>query len=88
MTLEKEQAYFAQIKERLLEHYAGKVALIYDGALVGVWDSQERAYIAGIEKFGNVPFLIKHIIDEDPVESIPTLFIGLTQNADIPPQLC
>ena len=78
MALEREQAFFAENKDNLLEHHEGKFALIYGSELVGVWDSKENAYVNGIERLGNVSFLIKRIVAEDPVEVIPALYIGAT----------
>ena len=76
MALEREYAFFAENKDSLLEHHEGKFALIYGDSLIGVWDSKENAYNEGIEQLGNVAFLIKHIVAEDAVESIPALFVG------------
>ncbi len=77
MVLAKEYEYFASVKDELLKHYEGKFALIYGSELVGIWDSQATAYRNGIERFGNVPFLIKHIVAEDAIESVPALFSGV-----------
>ena len=72
-----ELEFFQANKADLLKHYEGKFALVYGSALIGVWDSQASAYSNGIERFGNVRFLIKQILLEDPLESVPALFIGV-----------
>ena len=77
MILAKEYEYYASVKDELLKHYQGKFALIYGSELVGIWDSQENAYINGIERFGNVSFLIKHIVADEAIESVPALFLGV-----------
>ena len=77
MVLEKEQELFNQLKGDLLEHHKGKFVLIYGSSLIGIWDSQKNAYLNGIEQFGNVPFLIKQVVTEDPTEIVPALFIGV-----------
>ena len=77
MVLAKEYEYYASAKDELLKHYQGKFALIYGSELVGIWDSQENAYINGIERFGNVSFLIKHIVADEVVESVPALYLGV-----------
>ncbi len=76
MTLEREQEFFSQVKDDLLKHHERKYALIYNAELISVWDSPESAYRDGIGRFGNVSFLIKHIVEEEPVETIPILFLG------------
>ena len=75
--MEKEQEHFTQIKDYLMQHHEGKFALIYGAELIGIWDSPEHAYLDGIARFGNVPFLIKHIAAKDPVETVPALFVGI-----------
>ena len=77
MPLERENERYAEIKEYLLEHHEGKVALIHQSDLIGVWDTREAAYVVGIDRFGNVPFLIKPILKQDPVESILALIPGV-----------
>ena len=83
MTLEIEQDYFSRNKEELLKHHEGKFALISGESLIGIWDSQERAYREGVVRFGNVSFLIKRILEEEPVESIPLLLVGEVSNANL-----
>ena len=84
MTLETEQDYFARNKEELLKHHEGKFALISGESLIGIWDSQERAYREGVVRFGNVSFLIKQVLKVEPVESIPLLLVGEVSNAHLP----
>ena len=74
--LEKEIKSYQSLKDDLLKHYQGKYALIHEEKLIGVWDTPENAYIAGVERFGNVPFLIQHIVTEDVIETVPLLFAG------------
>lgn len=78
MPLEKELAYFAQHKDKLLQQYKGKFVLIKDKTLVGVYDTDAEAYRVGVEKFGNQPFLVKQVLDdkEEQVFS-PALTLGL-----------
>ena len=83
MTLEIEQDYFARNKEELLKHYAGKFALISGESLIGIWDSQERAYREGVIRFGKESFLIKQVLEEEPVASIPLLLVGEMSNAHL-----
>ena len=84
MPLETEQDYFARNKEELLKHHEGKFALISGESLIGIWDSQERAYREGVVRFGNVSFLIKQVLKVEPVESIPLLLVGEVSNAHLP----
>ena len=77
MALETELRYFGSVKDDLLRHHDGKFALIIGSELLGVYDTAEQAYIAGIESRGNVPMLIKHVLLEEPIATIPVLTVGL-----------
>lgn len=77
MELKEEQAFFEANKAHWLAEHKGKFALIKGSTLVGAFDTQENAYVAGVQKFGNVPFLIKQILEEEPVTHLPALTLGL-----------
>ena len=77
MALETESEFFEQHRAEWLGGYEGKFALIRGQELAGVFDTPEAAYEAGIEKWGNVPFLVKQILPEDRVEQAPALVYGL-----------
>lgn len=77
MQLEKEIAVFEKLKPQLLEHHLGKFALIIGESVVGVYDSPQTAYVAGLAAHGNVPMLIKIITEHEGVETIPALVLGL-----------
>jgi len=73
---EEENKAFESRKEELLRLCEGKFALFKGSDFGGVYDTPQSAYSAGIEKYGNVEFLIKPISKQPVVEHIPTLFIG------------
>lgn len=75
--LQKEYQYYLKIKSDLLKQYKGKFALIRGDRLVGTFDTDADAYKAGLMEFGNTPFLIIRISDEDERTSIPILEFGL-----------
>lgn len=77
MVLGQEYQTFAENKDTLLEHHSGKFALIYGDKMIGVWDSQASAYERGVREFGNVPFLVKLIVQDDVIEAAPALFAGV-----------
>ena len=83
MALEKERQHFAQLKHGLLENHRGKYALIHGAKLIDILDSQENAYVVGIELIGAQPFLIQHIVEEESVEEIPAFSVGV-MNAHLP----
>ncbi len=75
--LETELEYFNAHRTEWLQHYEGKVVLVKDTELRGVFDSENQAYEEGVKTFGNVPFLIKRVLREDLVEAIPALNLGI-----------
>ncbi|MCX5973336.1 MAG: hypothetical protein NTU59_01425 [Coprothermobacterota bacterium] len=76
MELQQELDYFKSIKEDLLKRYEDKFALIKGRELVNTFTTWEEAFNAGIERFGNVPFLIKPIQEEDERIQFPALVVG------------
>lgn len=77
MELDKELKYFESIRSELLESSKGQFALIKGNKLIGTFELEAEAYKTGIEKLGNVPFLIKEIVPEDSTDFIPLLSIGV-----------
>ncbi len=77
MDFETELQYFEEHRSTWIEHYEGKFALVKGKDLQGVYDTAEAAYQAGVELWGNVSFLIKQILPEDPIEQVPALMYGL-----------
>jgi hypothetical protein len=76
MELQQELDYFMSIKEDLLKHHKGKFALIKGMELVNTFTTWEEAFNAGIERFGNVSFLIKPIQEEDEKVQFPAFVVG------------
>lgn len=74
--LEVELKYYAEMRERLIAETEGKFALIKGRDLVGTFDTRAAAYEKGIERFGNVPFLIKEIRRDERIEFIPFISVG------------
>ena len=77
--LQPEIEYFNQRRPALLGEHRGKYAVIKNQTVHGIFDNEENAYAAGLEKLGIVPFLIALIGDEDepPVFDNPALRLGL-----------
>lgn len=75
MALEKEREYFEGHKKTLLEKYKGQFVLIGDGQFVGAYPSMEDAYLAGLEKFGVEPFLVRQVLEAEPVGFAPMMSV-------------
>ena len=55
----------------------GRWAVIHGEELIGVFDSFEEAYSAGIKGTGSEEFLVKRILKTDEQASVPALTLGL-----------
>lgn len=77
MDLEKELQYFETIKSELLKHHLDQFALIKDEVLLGTFTKMEEAYEEGVNRYGNEPFLIKRIAENESPESLPSLMSGV-----------
>lgn len=80
--LQEELRFFEKNKLEYLKHYQGQFVLIKDKRLIGSYTTEEEAYKAGIEQFGNTPFLIKRVVKEEPINVIPALMVGLIRDAN------
>lgn len=76
--MRREYEAYLRMKDDLLRKYEGKVVLIKDGRLVGVYDSEEEALKEALERFGPVPVLIKRVRRKEKAEELPALALGLT----------
>ena len=66
--LKKELETFESHKGELLGKGSGKYVLIKGDKVVDIFENQADAIAAGYKQFGNVPFLVKQILEiETPV---------------------
>ena len=66
--LEKELSLFNKVNAELQSQYPqGGFVVIKDEEILGVWSSRIDALRAGIDKYGDVEFLVKNIFDSDVV---------------------
>jgi len=77
MELEQELQFFESMRAKWVESYKDKFVLIKGKELLGVFDTFSDAYRVGVEKFGNTPFLIKRVSEEEQVERFPALTLGV-----------
>ena len=68
---------YERLKEELLKKYEGKVVVIKNGKLIGVYESEEEAFKEVVKKYGPVPVLIKRVVRKEQPEQIPAYTYGL-----------
>jgi len=75
--LEKDLEFFNRSLPEWLKQYPGKVALVKDENLVGVFDTDEQALTEGARLFQRQPFLVRRIQPENPAVQVPALMLGI-----------
>jgi hypothetical protein len=76
LVLQQELQYFERRRLDLLTSARGKYALIKGSELAGTFDSESEAVGAGYRRFGNEPFLVKHIVEADLTLTFATFNLG------------
>jgi hypothetical protein len=75
--LEKElQTYEAQ-KSELLGKSKGKFVLIKDDQVIDVFDTNMDAIRQGYKRFGNVPFLVKEVVEVEIPQDFTSNLLGV-----------
>lgn len=73
--LDTELNTYQQNRNHLLATAEDKYVLVHADIVVGTYETQMDAVAQGYERFGNVPFLVKHIVRvETPVQLTSALF--------------
>jgi hypothetical protein len=68
VSLAEELSLYESNKSEWLESHSGEFVLISDTTLAGFFPSYERAFEAGLKKFGiTKDFLIKQVVEQEPV---------------------
>jgi len=75
--LEKETETYTAHKAELIRHYRGKYVLIKDETTVGVFEIELDAAHQGYERFGNVPFLVKQVVDAEVPLDFTSSLLGV-----------
>jgi hypothetical protein len=72
--LKKELRTYNAHKTELLRRARGKYVLIKGNRIIGTFDSELDAAHQGYERFGNVPFLVKQVVEvEIPLDFTSSL---------------
>jgi len=75
--LEKELETYECKRAELVGKAKDKFALVKDTEIVDIFDSELDAIRAGYERFGNVPFLVKQIVEIETPESFTSNLMGI-----------
>jgi len=76
-TLQEELETYEAHKVELLSKAKGKFALIKGKEVVDVFDTSQDAIRQGYERFGNVPFLVKEILEIEVPQNFTSNLLGV-----------
>ena len=68
---------FAAKKNELLATASGKYALIHGTELAGTFDTENDAINEGYQRWGNVPFLVKQIVEVEQAANFVSNLVAL-----------
>ncbi len=71
--ISKEVRIFENNRSSLVKEAKGKYVLVYKEDIIDIYDTEEVAVREGYAKFGNVPFLVKEILEEDRIATIGSI---------------
>ncbi len=74
--LEKELKTFEKNKGELIGKSKEKFALIKDDKIIGIFDTKIDAIRQGYQILGNVPFLVKQIVEIETPQNFTSNLIG------------
>lgn len=75
--LEQERAFYAEQLHAWLNLYPGRIVLVKDDHLIGVYDTVDQALAEGARRFGLAPFLVRRVESEQSEIHVPALTLGL-----------
>ncbi len=80
--LDEEVRWFREHKAEFIRDHGGQYVLIKDTCVLGFFDSWDAAFEHSVQHVGMEPCLIKQILEEEPVHTLPQL-LPLSLNGNI-----
>lgn len=75
--LKKELEIYNAQKSELIGKSKGEFALIKDDQVIDTFDTKIDAIRQGYERFGNVPFLVKQIVEVETPQNFTSNLLGI-----------
>lgn len=75
MILDDERQYFESQRGDLLARCRNQFVLIKGSKLIGVYPDAQSAYADGLQHFGLAPFLVRQVLEEEPIAVAPALSV-------------
>ena len=74
--LESELAFYEKNKAEYIRNHSGMYVLIKGESLIGLFPTAEAAYSDGLNKFDLQPFLVKQVLETEPVGFLPIYHVA------------
>ena len=74
--LKNEINAYSKQKSELIGRFKEKFALIKDSNVIDIFDTKNDAIRQGYERFGNVPFLVKQILEVETPQNFTSNLLG------------
>lgn len=74
--LQPEVDFFEAHKDEWLKEFRGQFVLVKNRQRVGVFTAYQDAVNDGFRRFGNQPFLVKQVVENEPMVQVPALYVG------------
>lgn len=81
--LARELEYYEQNKPKYLKTFPGLYVLIKGDRMLGPFPSSEVAHEAGLNTFGLTPFLVKQVLEHEPIGFLPFFSRAHERDADL-----
>ncbi len=75
--LEKELQTYEANRQKLIGTSKGKFVLIKGSEIAGVFDTHIDAIRQGYDKYGNVPFLVKQVLEVETPQNFTSNLLGV-----------
>jgi len=75
--------YFERHKAEYLACFPGLFVLIKDDRMHGPFPTAEEAYEEGLREHGLVPFLVRQVLKQEPVNYVPISFVSRPADAGL-----
>jgi hypothetical protein len=79
----RELEYYEQHKPEYLKTFPGLYVLIKGDQMLGPFPSSEVALEAGLNRFGLTPFLVKQVLEHEPIGFLPFFSRARERDADL-----
>jgi hypothetical protein len=67
VVLDQELETFRRELQKMLAEHPGEYVLIHGDDVNSFWPTEDDAYVAGCDRFGLAPFLVKQVLESEPV---------------------